>query len=96
MATIMDIMRYSDTETTLSIITMLSRYQATLSKLKEDLDSEKKRTTELQDKVTKLEENMTQLLKHNTNMEMLKKEIEDNLNKNIASLYDELYVEKNN
>lgn len=55
MIIIMDTLHYSDTETALSIITKLNRDQAIMSKLKENLENERKMTSELQDKATMFE-----------------------------------------
>lgn len=84
--TIMDTMGFSDTKTTLSIITMLIGDQATLKKLKQDLAKEKKLTTELKDSVVKLEESKTRLLKHNNDLELSFIDKEFDLNKKISTL----------
>lgn len=54
MATIIDMLHCTDIHTALSIIATLSRYQATASELKEDLEKERNMNSELKDKVTKI------------------------------------------
>lgn len=51
----------------LGIISTLSGDQATIGKLKEDLEAEKKQTVQLQDSVAKLESDKGGLLKRNGN-----------------------------
>lgn len=52
--TIINTLYYSDIPTALSIISTMSRDQAIVSQLKEDLEKEKKVKFKLQDKLTRL------------------------------------------
>lgn len=81
LAMIMDTLRCGDTQTILSIITTLNGDQATLWKLKEDCEAEKKLIVEMYVKVKKLEENKTRLLRHNNKLDLSFKNKENQLNR---------------
>lgn len=65
-----------------------------MSKLKEDLEKEKKLNSELQDKVTNLDDNKIKLLGVNSELKLSAKDKEDELKKKIATLKDELIEDK--
>lgn len=94
LTTICDTLGCNEFEFALSIITTLSRDQATLNKLKEDQENEKKLFAKLKDDVTKPEERKIRVLKHNSDLELSMKEKEFDLNKHISTLDADLEEKK--
>lgn len=70
LATIMDTLHCSDIATALSIITVITRDQATVSQPKENFEIKRKTSSVLCDQVTKFEDNNTRLLRANVELKL--------------------------
>lgn len=94
LATNCDTLNCSDYDSALSIITMLSGDQANLTKLKEDLDAEKKLSAKLKEDLAWLEADKSRLLRRNGDLEANFKTNENDLNREIRTLKEDLDKEK--
>lgn len=87
---ICDTLNYSDYDSTLNIMTTLSRNLENLKKLKEYLDVEHKFSTKLKEEVARLETDKSWLLHQNGDSEAASKTNMNDLNEEIGMLKEDM------